>query len=137
METDFAFSGERMTRTLDAIAELRGYPKTIVMDNGPEMVSIAMLRWAAERHVRLHHIAPGKPVQNAFIESFNGRLRDECLNEHDFQTLFEVRSVLADWREQYNTKRPHKALGWKTPEEFARSFATNSSSKTLHVSSAA
>ena len=86
LEADFAFSDARMVRTLDTIAELRGYPKTIVMDNGPEMCSLAMLRWAADRGVRLHHITPGKPVQNAFIESFNGRLRDECLNENDFTT---------------------------------------------------
>src|SRR5579884_1852531 len=108
-----------MTRVLDAIAELRGYPKVIVMDNGPEMCSLAMLCWAVDRRVRFHHIGPGKPIQNAFIESFNGRLCDECLNEHDFQTLFEARRILAEWREAYNTKRPHKALGWKTPEEFA------------------
>lgn len=134
LEADFAFSGERMTRVLDAIAELRGYPKTIVMDNGPEMCSLAMLRWAADRHVRLHHIAPGKPVQNAFIESFNGRLRDECLNEHDFNSLFEVRSTLTDWRERYNYTRPHKSLGWKTPEEFARTFATTQTSELFHLS---
>lgn len=123
LEADFAFSGQRVTRVLDAIAELRGYPRTIVMDNGPELVSLAMLRWAADRRVRLHHIAPGKPIQNAFIESFNGRLRDECLNEYDFTSIFEVRRVLADWRDRYNCERPHKSL-WQTPEEFSRSFAT-------------
>jgi len=137
LEADFAFSGERMTRVLDAIAELRGYPKTIVMDNGPEMVSLAMLRWAVDRRVRLHHIAPGKPVQNAFIESFNGRLRDECLNENDFSSLFDVRRILGEWRERFNTKRPHKALDWRTPEEFARTFSTNPTTETLHLSSVA
>ena len=116
LEADFAFSGERITRVLDTIATVRGYPKTIVMDNGPEMVSLAMLRWAVDRGVRLHHIAPGKPIQNAFIESFNGRLRDECLNEHDFTTLADVRQILDSWRDRYNTKRPHKALNWRTPE---------------------
>jgi len=137
LEADFAFSGERMTRVLDAIAALRGYPETIVMDNGPEMISLAMLRWAVDRGVRLHHIAPGKPIQNAFIESFNGRLRDECLNEHDFATLADVRQVLGDWRERYNVERPHKALDWKTPEEFARSFATTHNTKSRHLSSVA
>lgn len=137
LEADFAFSGERIARTLDAIAALRGYPRTIVMDNGPEMLSLAMLQWAADRGVRLHHIAPGKPVQNAFIESFNGRLRDECLNEHDFRTLFEARRVLAEWREEYNTKRLHKALDWRTPAEFARSFTTTPSSESVHLSSVA
>ena len=137
LEADFAFSGERMTRVLDTIAALRGYPQTIVMDNGPEMVSLAMLRWAVDRGVRLHHIAPGKPIQNAFIESFNGRLRDECLNEYDFSTLADVRQILSAWRDQYNTARPHKALGWTTPEEFARSFAITQSTKTRHLSSVA
>ena len=137
LEADFAFSGERMTRVLDAIAELRGYPTAIVLDNGPEMCSLAMLRWAAEHVVRLHFIQPGKPVQNAFIESFNGRLRDECLNEYDFGSLFEARRVLATWRARYNSQRPHGSLGWKTPEEFARTFATTSPSKPLHISPAA
>lgn len=112
-------------------------PETIVMDNGPEMVSRAMLRWACDRGVRLHHIQPGKPVQNAFIESFNGRLRDECLNEHDFPSLFDVRRTLAEWRKSYNHDRPHKALGWRTPEEFARSFSTSQPTETLHLSSVA
>jgi putative transposase len=115
LEADFAFSGVRMTRVLDAVAALRGYPKTIVLDNGPEMVSLAMLRWAADRGVRLHHIAPGKPIQNAFCESFNGRLRDECLNEYDFVSLAHVHEVLGQWRQRYNRERPHKALGWQTP----------------------
>jgi putative transposase len=99
LEADFAFSGVRMTRVLDAVAGVRGYPKKIVMDNGPEMISLAMLRWAADRGVELHHIAPGKPIQNAFCESFNGRLRDECLNEHDFISLADVHEVLNQWRE--------------------------------------
>jgi len=89
---------------------------------------------AVDRHVKLHHIAPGKAVQNAFIESFNGRLRDECLKENDVQSLFEVHRILAEWREAYNTKRPHKALGWKTPEGFARSFAISSEPEILHLS---
>lgn len=137
LEADFAFSGIRMTRVLDAIAEDRGYPKTIVLDNGPEMCSLAMLRWAADRGVRLHHIAPGKPIQNAFCESFNGRLRDECLNEHDFVSLAHAHEVLAEWRNRYNRERPHKALGWRTPEEFANTFSTTSTTKTFHLSSVA
>ena len=137
LESDYAFSGERMAPVLDDIAAIRGYPKRIVLDNGPEMCSIAMLTWARDRGVRLHHIAPGKPVQNAFIESFNGRLRDECLNEHDFATLFDARRTLAQWRENYNRFRPHKSLGWKTPEEFARSFTTSQQHQILHLSSVA
>lgn len=99
------------------------------------MTSLAMLRWAADRGVRLHPIAPGKPIQNAFCESFNGRLRDECLNEYDFTSLAHVHEVLGEWRDRYNRYRPHKALGWRTPEEFANSFATTT--KTLHLSSVA
>ena len=137
LEADFGFSGERMARTLDIIAELRGYPKTIVLDNGPEMCSLAMLRWAADRGVQLHHIAPGKPVQNAFIESFNGRLRDECLNEHDFHSLFDAKRILAEWRERYNVARPHGSLDWQTPEEYAASFTIPQSDQSLQVSSAA
>lgn len=137
LDADFAFSGIRMTRVLDAIAEMRGYPKTIVLDNGPEMCSLAMLRWAADRGVRLHHIAPGKPIQNAFCESFNGKLRDECLNENDFTSLAHVHAVLAAWRDHYNCRRPHKALGWQTPEEFAGRLSTTSTIKTLRLSSVA
>jgi len=137
LEADFAFSGERMTRALDAIADLHGYPEVIVLDNGPEMCSLAMLRWAAERHVKLQFITPGKPTQNAFIESFNGRLRDECLNEHDFVSLVDVQLILAAWRAKYNSHRPHGSLGWKTPEEFAATFSTTSSSEILHLSPAA
>jgi putative transposase len=137
LEADFAFSGERMARSLDGIAAIRGYPNTIVLDNGPEMCSLAMLQWATDRGVRLHHIAPGKPVQNAFIESFNGRLRDECLNEHDFASMFDVTRTLAAWRENYNRLRPHKSLGWKTPEEFAATFKINPNDPTLHLSSVA
>jgi putative transposase len=118
IEADFSLSGARMTRVLDAIGNVRGFPKTIVLDNGPEMTSIAMLRWSIERRVRLHFIAPGKPTQNAYIESFNGKLRDECLNENEFCTLDEARSIIEQWRQDYNTYRPHAALGNRTPEEF-------------------
>ena len=85
--------------------------------------------------MRLHFIAPGKPVQNAFIESFNGRLRDECLNEHDFTSLTDLREIVSAWRAHYNAHRPHGSLGWKTPEEFARGLTTTTSS--LQISSAA
>lgn len=84
------------------------------------MTSLAMLAWAAEHRVRLHYIAPGKPTQNAFIESFNGRFRDECLNENVFLTLAEARRTIEAWREDDNTRRPHKSLGHLTPNEFAQ-----------------
>jgi putative transposase len=81
-----------------------------------------MLRWAADRRVRLHHIAPGKPTQNAYIESFNGRFRDECLNENEFLTLDEARAIIEEWRLDYNAHRPHAALGGLTPDEFCRTL---------------
>ena len=89
------------------------------MDNGTELTSLAMLAWAASRRVQLHYIAPGKPTQNAFIESFNGKFRDECLNEHTFSTLDEAREVIERWRTDYNARRPHKSLNQMTPNEFA------------------
>jgi putative transposase len=137
LEVDFALSGERMTRVLDDIALSRGYPKTIVLDNGPEMRSLAMLGWAQDRGVRLHFIQPGKPVQNAFCESFNGRLRDECLNEYDFTSLLDVGQKLSLWREHYNHQRPHGSLRWQTPEEFSRQFTISSTTQNLHLSSVA
>ena len=96
------------------------FPQTIVMDNGTELTSIAMACWARDRKVRLHFIQPGKPTQNAYIESFNGRFRDECLNEHQFATLGQARLIIEAWRIDYNTDRPHQALENRTPEEFAR-----------------
>ena len=120
IEVDTSLSGERVVRVLDAIAEVRGLPKTLVMDNGTELTSLTMLRWAADRGVQLHHIAPGKPTQNAFIESFNGRFRDECLNENHFSTLAEAREIIEAWRVDYNENRPHSSLGNRTPEEFVQ-----------------
>ena len=124
IEVDTSTSGVRMTNVLERIASDRGWPKTIVMDNGTEMTSLAMLAWAAKRVVKLHYIAPGKPTQNAFIESFNGRFRDECLNEHVFLTLAEARETIEAWRIDYNVSRPHKSLGYLTPNEFAQNLAT-------------
>lgn len=137
LEVDFALSGERMTRVLDGIASGRGYPKTVVLDNGPEMRSLAMLGWAHDHGVRLHFIQPGKPTQNAFIESFNGRLRDECLNEHDFVSLIDAQRKLSDWREHYNRHRPHGSLNWQTPEQYARQFTVPQVNEYLHLSSVA
>jgi putative transposase len=96
---------------------VRGKPLTVVSDNGTELTSI--LRWSQERQIEWHYIAPGKPTQNAFVESFNGRLRDECLNETLFTSLPQARSILADWKHDYNTVRPHPKLGGRTPAEIA------------------
>jgi putative transposase len=120
IEVDTSLSGQRVVRTLDAIASVRGHPETIVLDNGTELTSLAMLCWARDRRVRLHFIQPGKPTQNAHVESFNGRFRDECLNEHEFSTLAEARALIAEWRLDYNASRPHRALQNRTPEEFVR-----------------
>ena len=115
---DLSISGARLARFLDEIAELHGLPEEIVLDNGPEGTSRAMFAWSERTGVRLRFIEPGKPVQNAFVESFNGRFRDECLNEHWFRSLRHAREEIAAWRHHYNTERPHSALGYLSPNEF-------------------
>ena len=94
----------------------------VISDNGTEFTSNAILGWAEEQRIAWHYIAPGKPMQNGFIESFNGRLRDELLNETLFSTLDQARMALAIWRADYNNSRPHSQLGWRTPTEFAKTF---------------
>ena len=118
VEADFSLPGERVVRVLDRIAEERGYPEILVLDNGPENTSVAVLLWSIKHNVRLAFIQPGKPIQNAFIESFNGRFRDEFLNEHAFTTLDEVQRTKAIWLDDYNHERPHTSLGGLTPTEF-------------------
>ncbi len=120
IEVDTSISGSRVARVLDRIAFERGsYPRTLVMDNGTELTSLAMLAWASVTRVELHYIAPGKPTQNAFIESFNGKFRDECLNDNIFATLNDARRIIEDWRIDYNQNRPHRSLGQLTPNQFA------------------
>ena len=116
---DTSISGRRVVRELDRVVELRGKPCMIVSDNGTEFTSNAMLNWASAADVDRHFIAPGKPMQNAFVESFNGRLRDECLNEHLFRGLSDARRILETWRVDYDHARPHTSLGGLTPREFA------------------
>jgi putative transposase len=116
---DTSINGVRLARELDLIIAVRGKPMLIVSDNGTEMTSRAVLRWSAERDIDWHYIAPGKPQQNAFIEAFNSRLRDECLNEHVFASLAEAQRIIEAWRIDYNTGRPHSALGNQTPAAFA------------------
>ena len=111
--------GTRVVRVLDELAEARGLPETIVIDNGPEFTSRALDEWAYRRKVRLLFITPGRPIENAYVESFNGKFRDECLNEHWFLSLDEVRAIVESWRIDYNRDRPHSSLGDLTPEEFA------------------
>ena len=115
---DFSLSGLRVIRELETIVAVRGKPAMIVSDNGTELTSNAVLRWAADQGIEWHYIAPGKPTQNAFVESFNGRLRDECLNEHVFTTLSDARRIVEAWRIDYNTVRPHGRLGRLPPALF-------------------
>jgi putative transposase len=119
---DTSLSGQRVARELDRIIADRGRPKMVVSDNGSEFTSNAILRWADETRIDWHYIAPGKPIQNAFIESFHGRLRDEFLNETLFSSLAHARAMLAKWRTDYNVHRPHSGRGWQTPAEFAHTF---------------
>ena len=121
---DTSISGRRVARELDDIVRRRGRrPETIVSDNGTELTSNAILSWADETGVGWHYIASGKPQQNGFIESFNGRLRDELLNETLFRSLPHARAVLEAWRHDYNTERPHSKLGWMTPRAYARALS--------------
>jgi putative transposase len=118
IEVDTSISGARIVRVLKRLSESCNLPKIIVTDNGPEFTSRAMLVWADESDVRLHFIEPGKPTQNAFIESFNGKFRDECLNENWFKNLEDARKKVEYWRHDYNTKRPHRSLRQMTPQEY-------------------
>lgn len=120
---DTSLSGQRVTRTLDALIRLRGKPVTVVSDNGTELTSMAVLKWCQQTGVDWHYIQPGKPMQNAFVESFNGSFRDECLNERLFTSLSEARSQITEWKEDYNRNRPHSSLGNATPSEFAIKMA--------------
>ena len=120
---DVSLSGRRVARELDLLITARGKPKSIISDNGTELTSNAVLAWTADAKVDWHYIDPGKPVQNAFIESFNGRLRDEFLNETLFTSLMQARLALEDWRRDYNTVRPHSRIGWLTPADYAATFS--------------
>jgi putative transposase len=113
---DTSIGGCRMARELDALIARRGGPGSIVSDNGTAMTSRAMLEWANRTGVAWHDVAPGKPQQNGFVESFNGKLRDECLNEEVFANMAEARAVIERWRLDYNHVRPHSALGGQTPD---------------------
>jgi putative transposase len=119
LEVDTSFPSRRMTRVLEGIVAERGLPGAIRCDNGPELTSRHFLAWCVERGIELVHIQPGKPVQNARVESFHGRLREECLRVSWFENLFEARRKITAWRVEYNEQRPHSSLGYRTPKEFA------------------
>jgi putative transposase len=120
IEVDNSLGGLRVRRVLDRMASERGLPDAIVLDNGPEFRGRALAAWSEQRGVRLEFIQPGKPVQNAYIESFNGRLRDECLNANWFTSLSDARRKIETWRQDYNEQRPHSSLNYLPPAEFAR-----------------
>lgn len=127
IEVDTSLPGKRVVHVLQRLAESRGLPKGITVDNGPEFVSKALDEWAYAVGLQLRFIQPGKPQQNAYIESFNGKFRDECLNEHWFMSMRHARQLIEEWRQDYNTQRPHSAIGYQTPDQFADTFLTANS----------
>lgn len=122
LEADTSLGSGRVTRALDRLIEERGLPENVRSDNGPEFTSRRMLGWAEERKINLVHIQPGRPMQNGHVESFHGRLRDECLNVSWFRTLNDVRRTLHNYRQEYNCERPHSSLAYRTPAEFRRAL---------------
>jgi putative transposase len=130
IEVDTSLPGARIVRVLDRLAAVHGTPREIVLDNGPELTGHALDEWAYVHRVHLHFIDPGKPVQNAVIESFNGRLRDECLNQHWFTSLADACTTVEAWRQDYNHQRPHSALGYQTPIERRTALTLQTSEQT-------
>lgn len=122
IEADSSLTGKRVVRVLNALEVHRGLPKGILTDNGSEFTGRDMDKWACDKGVALMFIDPGKPSQNAYIESFNGKFRDECLNEHWFMNPYDARAIIEEWRKDYNTNRPHSSIGNMTPEEFSKSL---------------
>ena len=120
---DVPISGQRVARCLNELMRERGKPNHIVCDNGTEFTSKAMFFWGRDNRVKLNFIQPGKPTQNAFVESFNGKFRDTCLNQHWFRSLEEARGMIEDWRKDYNEVRPHSSLGYQPPSVFAGKIA--------------
>lgn len=125
---DSSLQGSRLVRELNQLAELRGLPKAIKCDNGPEFTSKVMLKWADEKGVQLGFIAKGKPTQNGFIESFNGKMRKECLDRHIFRNLFEAKEVIMNWASHYNEERPHRSLNYMAPYEFINALNVKANS---------
>jgi len=125
-------SGRRVAAFVDRLAAFHGYPQRLRVDNGPEFTSAFFHQWAAEKGIQLEHIRPGKPSDNAFIESFNGKLRDECLNEHWFLHVQDAQEKIESWRQLYNEVRPHSSLNDRTPYEFFKEQQVTLQEETLH-----
>lgn len=128
IEVDTSLPGLRVVQVLERVGQERGLPETIQVDNGPEFISRVVDQWAYANGVALHFIDPGKPVQNAFIESFNGKFRDECLSQSWYTSLDDARQIIEAWRMDYNTVRPHSSLGYQTPAEYAEAIAARPAS---------
>jgi putative transposase len=135
IEVDLSLPGARVVCILEQLAEERGLPEAIRVDNGPEFLCETVRRWCERKRLQLDYIEPGRPMQNGHIESFNGKLRDECLSTHWFTSLRQARHIIEYWRRDYNHVRPHSALGYATPNEFAQtssaSFAVESFDNTV------
>ena len=129
IEVDTSLGGGRVVRVLEELKVRRGLPQQIRSDNGPEFVSRAVDQWAYEQGLGWHTIHPGRPMENGYVESFNGRFRDECLNENWFTDLADARAKIALWKQDYNQARPHSALGYRTPEEFAQAATASNCGK--------
>jgi putative transposase len=122
LEVDTGFASRRVTRVLDEVIARRGLPQSIRCDNGPELTSRHFLAWALEWKIELRHIQPGRPTQNGHVESFHGKLRDECLRTNWFRNLFDARIKISGWRKEYNEVRPHSSLDYRTPNEFVQAI---------------
>lgn len=122
LDFDFSLTGFKVVQILERVCDFEGAPEFITVDNGPEFICMALDKWAFSRNIKLHFSRPGKPTDNAFIESFNGKLRDEFLNMQWFLSLEDLRMKAQDWRDEYNNERPHSSLKMKTPKEFLESY---------------
>jgi putative transposase len=136
IEVDTSIGGERVVAVLEKLIAERGVPEAITLDNGPEFTGKALHQWAATRKVRLHFIDPGKPHQNAFVESFNGKFREECLSQHWFSALEEARLLIEHWRIKYNQIRPHRGIGRIPPDRFAKQFEQQKQNTNLNPKAA-
>ena len=118
LEVDISLSGQRVVQVLERLRLQGRLPRRLLTDNGPEFTGRALNEWAQKHGIGLEHSRPGKPTDNGFVESFNGRLRDECLNQNIFVSLADARHLIEEWRQDYNCNRPHSALGWQSPETY-------------------